>query len=1023
MIAADYECFLDAKRPPAPLLGFACSLDEVPTHLTDGRPIKPHQRACIAWAVRGGRRGLFQKFGLGKSIQQLLILDIIIRKMTSNDKAKHRGLIVAPLGVRQEFRRDAVLAGVDLTIIRATEDIDGPGIYLTHYEAVRDGKIDVGLFDVVSLDEASVLRSYGSKTYQTFLPLFATVPFRFVATATPSPNRYKELIHYAGFLGIMDTGHALTRFFQRNSEKAGDLTLYPHKEVEFWEWLNSWAVFLQAPSDLGFSDEGYDLPPLEVLWHPVQVDLRAEAGSDDRGQGLLLRNAAMGITQAAKEKRISLSARVDKLMEIVRNANIGRTESLSAGVFREEQREAPSEAAHSECGKLPGQPGTISSEVESLEGCEPGAVSRTGATEPGCPTGGTAGDQSGLVSGQQGPRERAKSDEKAAKLRADGSDVSGACEPAGRRLRDLSGSSGSVVAGGEALRRPLSRDGNDQGVAVSAMQLGAGNAERQPGVTSKRRGLSEQVIIWCDLNDEQAAIEKALASEGISCTSLAGSQDVEDREVMLSEWIAGETDVLLTKPRMYGSGANLQQASLMIFAGVGFKFNDTIQAVHRVYRFGQKGNVVVHFIHSETESEVVRELRAKWDRHDQLTARMSLLIRERGLGSLEGPSIARSMGVERKEFSGQNWRLAHNDCVAEVARMAADSVDLVLTSIPFGNQYEYTPSYNDFGHSDDSDHFFEQMDFLTPDLMRVVKPGRMACIHVKDRILFGAVTGEGVPTIEPFSDLTVAHFRKHGWQFMSRITVTTDVVRENNQTYRLSYGEMLKDSTKMGTGMPEYVLVFRRPQSDRSRGYADAPVIKAREDYSLARWQVDAHAYWKSSGTTLLTSDELGQLPTSRLPREFAKATRATVYDYEAHIDVGETVDGRDGNDPRGSLPKTFMSLAPASNSDDVWTDVTRMRTLNADQQQGGREKHLCPLQIDIVDRLINRFSMAGEEVFDPFAGIGTVPVRALKLGRRGSGSELNADYVADAARYCRSAEAEADIPDLFELLGIGKAA
>jgi hypothetical protein len=94
-----------------------------------------------------------------------------------------------------------------------------------------------------------VLRSYGSKTFQEFLPLFAKVPFKLVATATPSPNRYKELIHYAGFLGVMDTGLALTRWFQRNSEKAGDLTLYPHKEDEFWMWVHSWAAFLQRPSN------------------------------------------------------------------------------------------------------------------------------------------------------------------------------------------------------------------------------------------------------------------------------------------------------------------------------------------------------------------------------------------------------------------------------------------------------------------------------------------------------------------------------------------------------------------------------------------------------------------------------------------------------------------------------------------------------------------------------------------------------------------------------------------------------
>src|SRR5690348_8500620 len=236
-----YQEFLARKVKVAASAGF--DVDASAIH-----PIlKPHQRDAVRWACAGGR-ALFEAFGLGKSVQQLEVLRLC------RAHAGGAALIVCPLGVRQEFKRDAAMLGIATRFIRTDAEVDVAfdGIHLTNYESVRDGRLDPNAFAAVSLDEASVLRSFGSKTYQTFLTLFDRVRYRFVATATPSPNRYKELIHYAGFLGVMDTGQALTRWFKRDSSKAGNLTLYPHKEAEFWLWVASWALFLQRPSDLGY---------------------------------------------------------------------------------------------------------------------------------------------------------------------------------------------------------------------------------------------------------------------------------------------------------------------------------------------------------------------------------------------------------------------------------------------------------------------------------------------------------------------------------------------------------------------------------------------------------------------------------------------------------------------------------------------------------------------------------------------------------------------------------------------------
>lgn len=652
----------------------------------------------------------------------------------------------------------------------------------------------------------------------------------------------------------MDVGQAKTRFFKRNSEKADDLTIFPGREREFWLWVSSWGLFVNAPSDLGFSDEGYVLPDLDIRWHMVDTDhSTAEAGA--YGQGKLLKDAALGLSAAAREKRESLPARVAKMME----------------------------------------------------------------------------------------------------LRAE--------DPEAHR------------------------------------------------------------ILWHDLEAERAAIERAVPD----ALSVYGAQPMEEREAAVFAFSHGHARELAGKPVMLGSGCNLQRhCSWAIYLGIGFKFNDLIQSIHRLQRFGQRHTVRIDLIYTEAEVEVRRVLEEKWERHREQVAIMAGIVREYGLGSAAiANEYRRALGIERRVAEGATYRLALNDCVMEMMEMEDDSVHLVFTSIPFEGMYEYSPNYNDFGRTDDSDHFWAQMGFVVRELLRVVRPGRVVGIHVKDRVVDCGLSGMGFQTVNPVSDRCVEEFRKGGFGFLGRVTVVTDVVRENNQTYRLGWSEQCKDGTRMGFGLPEYVLYFRKPPTDRSNGYADDPVVKGRrywdrekkewldpEGYSVAQWQVDAHGYHRSSGNRLLTAEDLRGLDHKRLFRLFRDHSRANVYDFAGHVAAAEFLV------ERGMLPSAFMLLQPASWHPDVWTDVARMRTLNTMQGQRNREKHLCPLQFDIVDRAIKRFSMKGEIVYDPFAGLGTVPLRAAKFGRIGWGSELAEPYWRESAIYAREAEAEASIPTLFDAIG-----
>lgn len=824
----NYTQFLEEKRTHVPSSGFdpEGDISEV---------LFPHQRDIVRWACKGGRRAIFAAFGLGKSLMQLEIMRLI------SQREGGRCLIVCPLGVRQEFMRDAVMLDIEPVFVRKTEEVREDGIYLTNYESVRDGKLDVSLFKAVTLDEASVLRSYGSKTYQSFLDLFAQTEYRFVATATPSPNRYKELIHYAGYLGIMDTGQALTRFFQRDSTKANNLTLYPHKEREFWLWLASWAVFVQKPSDLGYSDDGYELPPLQVVWHEVEQTEESLIAIERDGQMALVSDSSISVSTASKVKRQTMEARIAKAREIV---------------------------------------------------------------------------------------------------------------------------------------------------------------EASP---------DDSFILWHDLEDERREIKRQMPD----AVEVYGSQKLEEREDRIIGFSEGGFRLLATKPILSGSGCNFQyHCHREIFTGVGFKFNDFIQSIHRVYRFQQKEPVRIDIIYAEAEQPVVDALKAKWRRHEELTARMEEIIKGYGLADAAiADAMCRSIGCERMEASGEGWVAVNNDTVEETASMEADSIDLIVTSIPFSNHYEYTPSYNDFGHTRDSEHFFEQMDYLTPELLRVLKPGRIYACHTKDRVLFGNATGKGLPTIEPFHSDVIQHTMKHGFDYIGMITVVTDVVRENNQTYRLTWKDLRADATKMGVGCPEYILLFHKPQTDRSQGFADERVTHTKKDYSLARWQVDAHAFWRSSGDRPMTPEEWAEIPPSEIGKAFKSASLDDVYDYETHVRIGELLEGK------GHLPTSFMALAPGSADPSVWDDVNRMMTLNADQKRDKRMAHVCPLQFDIVDRLIHKYSNEGELVYDPFGGLMTVPLRAIKMGRRGKGVELNTQYWSDGIKYLQAQEEKAAMPSLFDIM------
>ena len=210
------------------------------------------------------------------------------------------------------------------------------------------------------------------------------------------------------------------------------------------------------------------------------------------------------------------------------------------------------------------------------------------------------------------------------------------------------------------------------------------------------------------------------------------------RERRVIDFSEGRTRLFSTKKSLSGSGCNFQRyCHRAIFVGIDYEFNDFIQAIHRIYRFLQTEQVIIDIIYTEAEDPIYQALMQKWKQHDELRAKMRDIIQKYGLsGAPQIERMARSIGVKRVEIKGKHFTAVNNDCVEELERMETDSVDLIHTSIPFSNHYEYTPSYNDFGHNPNDDEFFKQMDFLSyiGDSDKVYKALCDACDYREDEV-------------------------------------------------------------------------------------------------------------------------------------------------------------------------------------------------------------------------------------------------------------------------------------------------
>lgn len=299
----NYAAFLDSKAPASPPSGME-TIPELPAML------KPFQRAITAWGLRRGRAAFFEGTGLGKTLQQLAWAQAVSREEDAPI------MVLTPLAVAEQTVAEAAKFGISgVAYARDQHHLRAP-IMVTNYE--RFEKFDIRQFAGIVLDESGIIKSQDGKTRTMLTEACANTPWKLCCTATPAPNDYTELGQHAEFLGVMTAKEMLSMFFVHDgSIRANDHSqtndgwrLKRHAAKDFWRWLASWSVMVRHPSDLGFADPGYDLPPLNLHQITVSADYHPTAG-------MLFPVAASTLAERIGVRRETAMARIGAAVGII----------------------------------------------------------------------------------------------------------------------------------------------------------------------------------------------------------------------------------------------------------------------------------------------------------------------------------------------------------------------------------------------------------------------------------------------------------------------------------------------------------------------------------------------------------------------------------------------------------------------------------------------------------------------------------------------------------------------------------
>lgn len=472
------------------------------------------------------------------------------------------------------------------------------------------------------------------------------------------------------------------------------------------------------------------------------------------------------------------------------------------------------------------------------------------------------------------------------------------------------------------IEKHITTDGRNNGslfnnVAVSATnfnsELRLTKIERLSQAAEIVNNSTDNFIIWVKQNEEGEELRRLIPD----AIEVKGSDSAEYKKSKLLGFANNEFRVLISKVKIAGSGLNYQNCHNQIFASLDFSFEGLYQGIRRSYRFGQEHPVNIYLITTDTMTNVIQSIHKKQVQFEQMQQAMAKAV-TRNINKEANTIVTR----QDKTVKGDNFQIWLGDSVQTIKNIPDESVGFSIFSPPFAELYTYSSELEDMGNSKDYNEFMYAFNFIVQDLYRILWSGRNVAVHCMDLPIQKGK--EGFIGLRDFSGLILKAFTDAGFIYHSRVTIWKDPVIEMQRTKALGllHKQVKKDAAMSRVGIPDYLMIFRKPGEHNNPVKCDIPVDL---------WQKYASPVW---------------------------------YD----IDYSKTLNGRAGRD-----------------SDD--------------------QKHICPLQLETIERAIHLWTNKGDTVYTPFLGIGSEVYQALKMGRKGLGGELKTSYFNLAEKNCINAE------------------